>query len=437
MQLPSAAQEMTEMDPLVALFREQVALLQQQARVLEQQAAALAGKGVSLPQLPAVPQAATAAPVPAPALPQTAPAMEHPAAAAAKQTAASDDRVGKTILASVARISAFPPEAIKPCQTLAGGLGFDSLMTVELDADVNRAFPGAGGLPRNLLGLQTTVQDIIEHVARAVAQPHAPIAPVLSPILGEMASEGRELKPFAPAFVESALAATAGDPLPRRLLLTRDSLGVADALAKLLNDAGHDAVLGEPGDPLAGIGGVIHLAPLGRAGSELEPGFGAVLETPRIARAPAANQAGGMFVVAPAGLDEIDAAVAGYAKALARERGDELVKSIELRTGDGPGAMARALLAELRSGNAAPEVRWAGGTRYEPDLVPAGAGEPVEIGAGDVVLVTGGTRGIGLKLAQALSARGAAAALAGRTPPAVLPERAVFGQWDVTRPGGA
>src|SRR5207302_7983636 len=58
MRLPSAAQEKTEMDPLVALFREQVALLQQQAKVLEQQAAALAGKGVSLPQLPAVPQAA-------------------------------------------------------------------------------------------------------------------------------------------------------------------------------------------------------------------------------------------------------------------------------------------------------------------------------------------------------------------------------------------
>src|SRR2546425_10300384 len=88
------------------------------------------------------------------------------------------------------------------------------------------------------------------------------------------------------------------------------------------------------------------LAPLGRAGSELEPGFGAVLEAHRIARAQAANKAGGMFVVATAGLDEIDAALAGYAKALARERGDELVKSIELRTGDGAGAMARALLAE-------------------------------------------------------------------------------------------
>jgi 8-amino-7-oxononanoate synthase len=435
--LPSAAQEMTEMDPLVALFREQVALLQQQAKVLEQQAAALAGKGISLPSLPAMPQAASAAaPVPVPPLAQAAP-LQNPPAAAAKEAAASDERVGKTILASVARISAFPLEAIKPSQTLAGDLGFDSLMTVELDADVNKAFPGAGGLPRNLLGLQTTVQDIIDHVARSVAQPHAPVAPVLSPILGEMASEGRELKPFAPAFVEAALAATAEDPLPRRILITRDSLGVADALAKMLNDGGHDAVVGEPGDPLAGIGGIIHLAPLGRAASELEPGFGAVLEAHRIARAQAASKAGGMFVVATAGADEIDAALAGYAKALARERSDELVKSVEMRTSDGADAMAHALLAELRSGNAAPEVRWAGGTRYEPDLQPAVAGEPVEIGSGDVVLVTGGTRGIGLKLAQALSAKGAAIALAGRTPPALLPERAVFVQWDVTRPPGA
>src|SRR5439155_7528474 len=174
LRLPTAAQEMTQMDPLVALFREQVALLQQQAKVLEQQAATLAGKGVALAQLPAIsqlPQSASAAP------PASRPV--EPAAEAVKQLPPSDERVAKAILASVARISAFPLEAIKPSQTLAGDLGFDSLMTVELDGDVNKAFPGSGGLPRNLLGPQTTVQDIVEHVARAVAQPHAPIAPVL------------------------------------------------------------------------------------------------------------------------------------------------------------------------------------------------------------------------------------------------------------------
>src|SRR5205085_2068585 len=140
LRLPTAAQEMTQMDPLVALFREQVALLQQQAKVLEQQAAALAGKGVAVPQLPLVPQLLHA-------VPAAAPAFSPPAAVESFRPAAppSDDRVAKTVFASVARISAFPLEAIKPSQTLAGDLGFDSLMTVELDGDVNKAFPGSGG----------------------------------------------------------------------------------------------------------------------------------------------------------------------------------------------------------------------------------------------------------------------------------------------------
>src|SRR5205823_83185 len=193
-----------------------------------------------------------------------------------------------------------------------------------------------------------------------------------------------------PSFVEANLGTPAAeDPLPKRLLLTRDPLGVADALAALLNDSGHDAIVGERGDPLSEIEGVIHLAPLGRGDSEVDPGFEAVLEAHRIVRAQAEAAAGGTLIVAVAGTDEVDAALAGYVKALARERTDELVKCVELRVGDGAPAMAQALFAELRSGNAAPEVRWAGGKRYESDLVPAAAGEPVEIGSGDVVLVTG------------------------------------------------
>src|SRR5207253_5359683 len=86
LRLPSGAQEMTQMDPLVALFREQVALLQQQAKVLEQQAAALAGKGIAVPQLAAAPSdrpmpaIASLAPKPVPA---PAPVQLRPAKAAA------------------------------------------------------------------------------------------------------------------------------------------------------------------------------------------------------------------------------------------------------------------------------------------------------------------------------------------------------------------
>ena len=426
------------MDPLVGLFREQVALLQQQAKVLEEQAAALGRRGVAVPELPQ-----TAAPAPV----RTAPAAAPPVAPQAKVRAPEPAlpgpdtaaRVAGAILASVARISAFPVEAIKPSQTLASDLGFDSLMTVELDGDINKAFPGAGGLPRSLLGPQTTVQDVVDHVARAVAQPPAPISPVFSQLLGEVASEGRELLRFAPAWVEAQLPARR----PRRARCRAGcsspaTRSVSPRRSQLSNRSGIEAVLGRAGDALAGVGGVIHLSPLSRAESELSPGFDAVLETHRLARAQVSGAAGGMLVLATSGADGgIDAALAGYVKSLARERTDELVKCVELRLEDGAAAMAHALFAELRSGNAVPLVRWAEGTRFEQNMRPAASGQPIEIGERDVVLVTGGTRGIGLKLAHALLQKGAKVALAGRTAPGTLPEGAAFVQWDVTRPAGA
>ena len=418
----AGAQE-ASMDPLVALFREQVALLHQQAKVLEEQAAALARKGIEMPR----PQASGVrpqAPVPQ-ATARAAPAPLQPEVRGPRPEA----RAAQAILASVARISAFPVEAIKPAQTLAGDLGFDSLMTVELDGDVNKAFPGAGGLPRSLLGPQTTVQDVIDHVARAIATPPAAPVPSLGAALQATASEGRELLRFAPVLVEAPLprATPLESPLPRSLRLTRDAHGVADELARLLRAAGHEVAIGDgPGEAS------IHLAPLSRAETDLSPAFSALIETHRLARLH-----GGLFVVATAGADEMDAALAGYVKALARERADELVKCVELRLEDGAQAMAAALCAELRSGNSAPDVRLADGKRYEPDLVAAPPGQGLPIGAGDVVLVTGGTRGIGYKLAQSLAARGAKLALVGRSAPAHLPPGSVFVQWDVTRPAGA
>jgi 8-amino-7-oxononanoate synthase len=464
-ELPRAQSEGT-MDPLVALFREQVALLQQQARMLEERgllpAAQASVERASLERASglgprasgeaasrAQPSALQTPPpssavvvssqlVERPRVPEREPRGSRPEARGPRPEASAAEKAARAIIASVSRISAFPQEAIKPAQTLVSDLGFDSLMTVELDSDIGKAFPGLGALPRSLLGVQTTVQDVIDHVARALS---APPLPSLSAALGAVASEGRELLRFAPVAVEAPLVSTtpAESPLPRTLVITRDAHGVAEALAKLLTDAGHRVEL--DGSP-AGAGGVIHLAPLSRDG--FADAAAALVAAHRLARAQ--TGAGGMFVVATGrggklGLggeaSEIDAALAGFAKSLARERSDELVKCIDLRPEDGKAAMAQALFTELRSGNAAPEAGWAEGERYEPDLAPAPAGQPIEIGEGDVVLVTGGTRGIGYKLGLALAQKGAAVVLTGRTPPAALGPRMLFAQWDVTRLPGA
>ena len=430
LQLPLARTEDT-MDPLVALFREQVALLQQQARMLEERGLVVpAGLRASDFGLQAAGQPAPSQPIAAPPALTSPQLPVQPEARSPKPEA----RAAKAIIASVARISAFPAEAIKPTQTLVGDLGFDSLMTVELDADVNKAFPGVGGLPRSLLGVQTTVQDVVDHVSRALSSPPLPS---LSAALGAVASEGRELLRYAPVTVEAKLVSTAPDesPLPHALCITRDGLGVAEALAKLLGDAGHAVALdGAPAD----AGGVIHLAPLDSHG--FADAASLILAAHRLARAQTGT--GGMFVVATGrggklGAEGAGAALAGFAKSLARERSEELVKCIDLRPEDGAAAMAQAIFTELRSGNAVPEVGWAEGVRYQTDFAPAPSGEPIEVGERDVVLVTGGTRGIGFKLAQALAQKGAAVVVAGRTPPAALGARMLFAQWDVTRLPGA
>jgi len=460
---PVPLQNGADMDPLVALFREQIALLQTQAKVLQQQAEALAQRGVAVPAEVRSAIAATAIPTSnatstgTSTTTSTTTATSTPSFDREPQTDTSD--IARQILGFVSRISAFPVEALKTSQTLAGELGFDSLMTVELDGDIQKAWPGIGGLPRTLLGPETTVQHLIDHVASALAGPRsAPAEPMLSAALGALADAGPELLRFAPlaAEVPLASAAPAEDPLPERLLITRDQLGVADDLSRRLTRLGHSVVIADlaapAAAPVAGIGAVIHLAGL-VPGPSLD-GAGSwepLLWSQRLARTYP-----GAFVVATAQDGKLGtaagtllgAALAGHAKALARERTDELIKAVDLDPADGAEAMAEALAAELRSGNATPEVGLRGGRRYEPDFAPAQPGEPLSFSSDDVVLVTGGARGVGARLATALAGSGCAFALVGRRAPDAKVEatlssvraaggRAVYVQWDVTAPAGA
>src|SRR5207248_380198 len=143
--------------------------------------------------------------------------------------------------------------------------------------------------------------------------------------------------------------------------------------------AGNDAaaVLAAAGRAAGPIGGIVHLAAL-VAGPRLDSadleGWEPLLWAQRLARAQDPS-AGGLFFAATAqdgklglaGGTMLGAALAGHAKALARERPDELVKAIDVRLEDGADSIAAALARELRSGNAAPEVGIAAGERYEPD----------------------------------------------------------------------
>ncbi|TMB32947.1 MAG: SDR family NAD(P)-dependent oxidoreductase, partial [Deltaproteobacteria bacterium] len=480
-----------DQDGVVALFREQVEVLHAHARILEQQAAALAGRGIKVPVTEAVNAPAPVVPLRAAPLPVEPSRAQEESPALVPPPRVRFDEVAERVLASVSRISAFPAGTLKTSQTLGSELGFDSLMTVELDADLQKSWPGLGSLPRNLLGPSTTIADVIDHVKSALAAPGFATPSPLSAALGAVAQAGPDLFRFSPAAIESPLPdrAPAEDPLPAALLLTRDGHGIAEALARDLSSSGHSVVVADlssvPSAPRAApdlgprawicagndasaliaeaarvagpIGGIVHLAALvpgPRLDSADPQGWEPLLWSQRLARAQDPS-AGGLFVAVTAqdgklGLASgtmLGAAIAGHAKALARERPDEVVKAVDVRLEDGAAAIARALARELRSGNAAPEVGIAGGVRYEPDLDPAASAEEITFDPSDVVLVTGGGRGVGAKLAVALARSHAAFVLCGRsardsrvdeTVRAIEAAggRALYVQWDATRDAG-
>ncbi|MFL5365948.1 MAG: aminotransferase class I/II-fold pyridoxal phosphate-dependent enzyme [Myxococcales bacterium] len=483
-----------DQDGLVALFREQVSVLQAHARILEQQTETLRGRGITeagsstpvpRPPLAIVPPPAVVPPAPErPAAQQekaaAAPALPPPAPAPAHRV----EEIAERVLASVSRISAFPAGALRTSQTLGAELGFDSLMTVELDSDLQKAWPGIGSLPRNLLGPSTTIQDVIEHVKSALAAPTFATPSPLSAALGAVAQAGPELFRFSPAVVAAPLpvVAPAENPVPAALLVTRDGHGIAEALARHLASSGHSVVVADLAAPASPARAAPDLGPrawvcggndvVAEAARVLGPAFGIVhfagtvpgprldsadpaaweplLEAQRLARAQ-----DGFFVAVTAQDGKLGttngtllgAAIAGHAKALARERTGEIVKAIDVTLEDSADAIAKAIARELRSGNAAPEVGLSGDERVEPDLTPARSGEEIAFDPGDVVLVTGGGRGVGAKLAVALSRSHASFVLCGRSPRDSRVDetvraietaggRALYVQWDATQPAG-
>ncbi|MET9960721.1 aminotransferase class I/II-fold pyridoxal phosphate-dependent enzyme [Streptomyces sp. NPDC006326] len=137
------------MNELLQLARQQVALLGRLTGALPaQDPAARSGTASTeattlVPASPTahVPAAPAAAAVPpAPAAPAEAPASRAPAEEAPPPAAGLDEVTG-TVLAQVARISAFPVGRLRGDQLLIDDLGFDSLMLTDLFTSLKREWP--------------------------------------------------------------------------------------------------------------------------------------------------------------------------------------------------------------------------------------------------------------------------------------------------------
>ena len=246
------------MDNLIALFQQQMVLLQSQADIVKAQAAAiqaLAGGDASafaqVTQQVQVPTtnggsavAMQSTVVPTIAKPpdfsnlvgrkDTVTGAQTPAPVAKKQDLRP--AVQASVLEAVARISAFPVKTLRLEQTLVNELGFDSLMLVELDQSVGKAFPSLGGLPRELFSKTTTSATIIEHIVTTLESgvtPKSEAPAITTPI-----------ERYAPTVVAAPLAALSETvtSFERPVLVTKDSHGVADAVVAQLKAHGLKAV---------------------------------------------------------------------------------------------------------------------------------------------------------------------------------------------------
>ncbi|HEV8323184.1 MAG TPA: aminotransferase class I/II-fold pyridoxal phosphate-dependent enzyme [Myxococcota bacterium] len=484
---------------LVALFREQMALLRAHVEIVQRQNAALRGAGVDfaamgLPELPALPEmpempAGPGGPSgrPASAFRSEAPAnapgagrvnravaamgaatATGAAAVAVAPTGAPGGAPGAEAVAVIDRVmeivsvvSAFPRDALRPEQQLAGDLGFDSLMVVDLGAGIEAAFPDVGGLPQSLFVNKTTIADVAAYVgdtlrggkkaAPAPAAAAAPLGPVerYRPVLEE-----RPLGTLPPRALD-----TRGFVLVTYAAGVEPGACVADRVAARLVGLGHKVAVAALGAPFEGVrlddrlaalswpavgggadaealfaaladagvtpSGVVHLAALGEAHAFEDVLRGAPAPWPnpvppaqQLARALHGRGSPALFVVATgmggglglegradAGAAVWQAALAGFAKSLAREWPDAVVKAIDLDPAGTPEKLAAQLVDEMRASDGAVEVGWAAGARRVTALAAAPFGEKAapRLGERSVVVITGGGRGLGAKVAADLA----------------------------------
>ncbi len=367
------------MDNLVALFREQLAVIKQQMDTLQ-------GLGVQLPT--AAQPSAVAAPVAdahalsttvkVPNLSNLVAEKVKPVAAAAAAAAPVASDIAPRILASVSRISAFPEGTLKLEQSLTGELGFDSLMLVELDQDIGKAWPKLGGLPRELFTPKTTIGDVIAHVTTALSK--AATAPV-----SEVAAAAIDRSPvarYAPVWVPAPLVTLPESVVAFEspILVTQGPL--AEALVEELSNRGVRAQLGQLDSP-GTFSGVIVLG----SGPEALHAVAALAK--RFTDVE-------LFFTATT-----HAGALGFTRALAQERPTAHIKAICL---DGS-ATAKTLVDEVFATDATVELSLGKSGRTVVELKSLSPSPQTRLTAHSNVLVTGGAKGLGLAFAKAISER--------------------------------
>ncbi|MFF6918560.1 amino acid adenylation domain-containing protein [Streptomyces sp. NPDC012466] len=227
---------------------------------------------------------------------------------------------------------------------------------------------------------------------------------------------------------------------PERVLLVRAGADAGDGVPGLADEAAADAFArGLSAEGPGAVGGLIDLADLGRSEREGPGAFTTRLVVlRRLVRALRGHGGRVLHVTeglyGPTGAGSLAGArLAGFVRMLTAEYGRVAGTVLDLDvSATGPDTAARRILAEYAERHGPSEVSVRGGVRHRADLValPDTGHRPLRLDADRAYLVTGGTRGIGARVARFLVSRGARRiALTGVRP---LPART---HWPLLEPG--
>ncbi|WP_437297894.1 SDR family NAD(P)-dependent oxidoreductase [Sorangium sp. So ce426] len=376
----------------------------------------------SLPAASASPAVATAPAAAAPAAASAAPAAASAAPAVASGAAPGAAEVERVVMAVVAETTGYPAEMLGLQMELESDLGIDSIKRVEILSAVRDRTPGLAEVDASALAQLRTLGQVVDHLraslgpaaATAGAAPAEPAEEPASAPLGRWTL----VEEPAPAaglampglFDAGSLVVTGHDAIGPALVAALAARGIAAEYAPAVPRGARGAVF---------LGGLRELA---TADAALAVHREAFLAAQAIAAKPAlfvtVQDTGGDFGLAGSDRAWVGG-LPGLVKTAALEWPEASCRAIDLeRAGRSGGELAEAITSELLSGGVELEIGLrADGRRTTPRSVRQDAQPgPLPLGPSDVVVASGGARGVTaatlIALARASHAR---FALLGRT----------------------
>ncbi len=334
---------------------------------------------------------------------------------AAKAAAARTDvaEIESLLLEVVAEKTGYPAEMLGLDMALDADLGIDSIKRVEILSALQERLPNLPAVEAESLAALVTLRDVVRAMSSAAAAaPPKPASPVVArpathPALEKSAVVQRQclsLNTLPPARER----VSRGVPAGASVAVVGASAAFADAIARALSGRGLVPVR----EPSAGATALILVAPDAPDAGWAWRALDALRRASKGAFVTTVSRLDGAFGLRDASLisNPESGAIAGLAKTAAREWPYLNVRAIDLAPDfASPQTAAEALVEELLAEGPLETgitPQGAAGLALEPRATARGGVNAVTLRPSDVILVTGGARGVTAAVTMAMAAAG-------------------------------